>query len=411
MDAEQTQIRKQRGMEIAKTTRIERTEQGWKVPSQSGHGSYLVQSNGFGATCTCPDHEQRHGKCKHIFAVEFIVTQEVDKEGNVTITQTCRKTYAQDWKSYNMAQQVEKKRFMELLGDLTNRIRNPTYTFGRPTIPLSDMAYSMVFKVYSTFSGRRFNTDMEASQEQGFIAQKPHYNSVFNYFAKKELTPLLSQMVALTSLPLKSVEHTFAVDSSGFGTSNFQRWFSFKHGKELSSRKWVKCHLMTGVKSNIVTSVKVTSEFDNDSPELKELVAKTAENFEMEEVCADKAYLSRDNLNTIEEQGATPYVPFKSNSTPKPKGSFIWKKMYHLFQLNNEEFMAHYHQRSNVETTFHMIKAKFGDSVRSKSWTAQVNEVLCKVIAHNICVVIQEMYELGISSNFSLSSTIPAHTP
>jgi len=182
MDAEQTQIRKQRGMEIAKTTRIERTEQGWKVPSQSGHGSYLVQSNGFGATCTCPDHEQRHGKCKHIFAVEFIVTQEVDKEGNVTITQTCRKTYAQDWKSYNMAQQVEKKRFMELLGDLTNRIRNPTYTFGRPTIPLSDMAYSMVFKVYSTFSGRRFNTDMEASQEQGFIAQKPHYNSICNTY-------------------------------------------------------------------------------------------------------------------------------------------------------------------------------------------------------------------------------------
>ena len=207
-------------------------------------------------------------------------------------------------------------------------------------------------------------------------------------------------MVALTSLPLKSVEHTFAVDSSGFGTSNFQRWFSFKHGKELSSRKWVKCHLMTGVKSNIVTSVKVTSEFDNDSPELKELVAKTAENFEMEEVCADKAYLSRDNLNTIEEQEATPYVPFKSNSTPKPKGSFIWKKMYHLFQLNNEEFMVHYHQRSNVETTFHMIKAKFGDSIRSKTWTAQLNEVLCKVIAHNICVVIQEMHELGIKTDF-----------
>ena len=191
METAQLETRREKGYGIAKTARIEKTEQGWKVPSQSGHGFYLVQSNGFGASCTCPDHEQRHGKCKHIFAVEFIVTQEVDNEGNVTITQTFRKTYAQDWKSYNLAQQVEKKRFMELLGDLTSRIRNPAYTFGRPTIPLSDMAYSMVFKVYSTFSGRRFNGDMGASQEQGYIVQKPHYNSVFNYFGKKEITPLL----------------------------------------------------------------------------------------------------------------------------------------------------------------------------------------------------------------------------
>ena len=47
-------------------------------------------------------------------------------------------------------------------------------------------------------------------------------------------------------------------------------------------------------------------------------------------------------------------------------------------------------------TTVHMIKSKFGNIVRSKTWIAQVNEVLCKVIAHNLCVVIQEMHELGI---------------
>ena len=43
---------------------------------------------------------------------------------------------------------------------------------------------------------------------------------------------------------------------------------------------------------------------------------------------------------------------------------------------------------------------KVGGSVRSKTWTAQVNEVLCKIICHNICVVIQEMHELGINPDF-----------
>ena len=76
--------------------------------------------------------------------------------------------------------------------------------------------------------------------------------------------------------------------------------------------------------------------------------------------------------------------------------------MYHFFMLNREDFLQHYHKRSNIETTFHMIKAKFGDAVRSKTWTAQVNEVLLKVLCHNICVVIQEIHELGIEPNFSV---------
>jgi hypothetical protein len=43
-----------------------------------------------------------------------------------------------------------------------------------------------------------------------------------------------------------------------------------------------------------------------------------------------------------------------------------------------------------------MIKGKFGDAVRSKSNDGQVNEVLCKVLCHNICVLIQSIHELGI---------------
>lgn len=53
-----------------------------------------------------------------------------------------------------------------------------------------------------------------------------------------------------------------------------------------------------------------------------------------------------------------------------------------------------------METAFHMIKTKFGDSVSSKKKRSQINEVLLKVLCHNICVVIQEMHELGMKSNF-----------
>ena len=39
-------------------------------------------------------------------------------------------------------------------------------------------------------------------------------------------------------------------------------------------------------------------------------------------------------------------------------------------------------------------------SLRSKTSQAQVNEALCKVLCHNLCCLIQSMYELGIEPTF-----------
>ena len=74
----------------------------------------------------------------------------------------------------------------------------------------------------------------------------------------------------------------------------------------------------------------------------------------------------------------------------------MYEWVYHLFTMNKAEFERHYHLRSNVETAFHMIKAKFGDAVKSKTLTAQVNEVLLKVLCHNLAVLVGAMYSLGV---------------
>jgi hypothetical protein len=65
---------------------------------------------------------------------------------------------------------------------------------------------------------------------------------------------------------------------------------------------------------------------------------------------------------------------------------------------------------SNVETTFHMIKSKFGQRLRSRTLTAQINEALCKVLCHNLCVVIQSVHELGIEATFGAELQLP-HNP
>ena len=113
---------------------------------------------------------------------------------------------------------------------------------------------------------------------------------------------------------------------------------------------------------------------------------------------ADLGYTSESNLQLVTDVGARPLIPFKHNATDAKGG--LWAKMFHYFNLNQEEFLSRYHLRSNVEATFSMVKAKFGDSIRSKTDTAMVNEVLAKFLCHNICCVIQAMYELGIDPTF-----------
>ena len=84
--------------------------------------------------------------------------------------------------------------------------------------------------------------------------------------------------------------------------------------------------------------------------------------------------------------------------TGKGDGNPIWQKAFHYYAFHRDAFLDHYHKRSNAESTVSMIKAKFGDALRSKTYTAMENEVLCKVLCHNLCCLIQSFYEFGIDT-------------
>ncbi|MBC7852229.1 MAG: transposase, partial [Pirellulaceae bacterium] len=384
----------------------------WLVPSQTGQGQYYVNPYKQEASCTCPDHQESGHKCKHIFAVEFVIQRELFPDGTevetktVTMTETVvRKSYPQQWREYNAAQVNEKDHFQSLLHDLCKGLMQPeVYSSkgGRPSIPLEDSIFAAIFKVYSTVSGRRFMSDLRDSQEKGFINRLPCYNSIFNVLENPATTPVLHALIQATSAPLQAVETTFAADSSGFSASRFDRWYDKKYGGVKSERAWVKCHLMCGVKTNVVTSVIISD--GGDCPQLPALLATTRQTFKVKEVCADLAYSSEDNLYAIVGADAAPLIPFKSNTTSDKGG--LWAKMFHYFKFKSEEFMARYHQRSNVESTFSMVKAKFGDSVRSKTDVAMANEVLAKIVCHNICCLISAVYELGIDVSFWAESRV-----
>lgn len=142
---------------------------------------------------------------------------------------------------------------------------------------------------------------------------------------------------------------------------------------------------------------RTSSACDGDF--LPVLLATTERNSRVTEVLGDKGYYSKRNLAIVDAAGAVPFIAFPAGRTGKGGGAL--SKMYAHFTLHRDDYFAHYHQRSNAEAVFSMLKRKFGKYLKSRTDTAMKNEALCKFLCHNIVVLIHEMHELGIDLEFS----------
>lgn len=178
---------------------------------------------------------------------------------------------------------------------------------------------------------------MRDALSKGYVSKAPSFNSVFHYLQMESLTPYLKQLIAESALPLQSVEDSFAVDSSGFSTTNYVRWFDVKYGGTEDWRDWLKMHLIVGTSTHIVTSVELSGATSHDSPFYKPLIEATAKaGFTMKEVSADKAYSSMKNLQATEAHGATPFIPFRSN-TVLDRGTDVWSRMVYFYSFKRSE--------------------------------------------------------------------------
>lgn len=304
----------------------------------------------------------------------------------------------QDWPAYNAAQTTEKDKFQILLHELCAGLPASQPSRGRPSLPLSDAVFAATFKVYSTLSGRRFMSDLREAHKRGWISRVPCFNTIFNILQNDDLFEDLRDLVERSATPLAAVETDFIADSTGFGTSRKAHWVDSKRNKVGMQRDWVKCHVMCGVKTQVVTAIQIHQQTTGDAPTFKPLLDTTVRNFDVIEVSADKGYSSRKVLEQVDAVGATPYIMFTKSA--RGLGGGIWAKMYGFFMFQREEFEDHYHKRSNIESAFSAVKRKFGNFVRSRNETAMKNEIMCKFLCHNLVVLIHEMHELGIDPVF-----------
>jgi transposase len=307
------------------------------------------------------------------------------------------------WHNYNESQTKEKALFVNILKDLCDLIEEPIHQKGRKPAKTRDVIFSIVLQQYLNISSRRVQSDLKLFKEASFISSEIPFNTLLDHLERPELKYVLKELIEISSLPLKQIELDFAIDATGFGTSRYKTFFNMKHMGEGRWKQYRKCHAVCGVKTNIITAVDITEGYVNDQTRFVPLAEDTARNFKIRDFCADKGYLSKKAYNLISELGGQAYIPFKSNSVLRSHwggASPTWKKMLKHFRDNQEAFMSKYHKRSNIESCFSMIKRRFGNNVKCKKETSQDNEILAKVLAHNVCVLVQELFLNKITIDF-----------
>jgi hypothetical protein len=394
--------REQRGLIIAATCRLHRNDDGtWLVPSQTDSRLVGYKVDLEKKTCTCPDHLEGGFTCKHYYAASIVHKRDVLADGTIietkTLTLTEKKVYKQNWPAYNTAQATEKRRLQVLLRDLCRVVperERPAHKRGPKPHSTRDALFAMAFKVYCGLSHRRFSSDLLDAHEKGYIARTIPGMKVALYLEDPYFTPILKELIGYSARPLRTVETDFAIDSSGFGTNKYESYYDHKYGVTRKKCVWVKTHIASGVRTNIVTAVRILDKDAADCPQFIPLVTETRKHFEINEVSADKAYVSLENFEAVAACGGQAFIQFKSNTTGAVGG--MLEKAFHYFQFNQEEYTAKYHKRSNVESTFSAVKRKFGHMVTSRTETAMTNEVLCKFLCHNLTCLIQEQETLGI---------------
>ena len=377
------------------------TRDSFVVPSESGrslHNVRLVEPPGPVETCDCEDFEARQAPCFHIYVVRHWLSGDLDLP---RITK-------RDWRAYDQSQTQEYAIFRRLLLDLAKGFPEPfkdPLRAGRKPIPLMEQAYWAVQRSYLGFSLRRSHDFRVQSVKQGLL-DDPHYYALTSHFlCRSDVREGLHDMLARSALPLVAVEDRCAIDSTGLRTTRFNYYRKEKY-EPSRENDWRKLHALVGVKTHVIPVLEVTAGSANDSPQFPILLKRAHDcGFSFKEVYADKAYQGRQNFNMADELDVLPFIPFKRNQTGESKGSPLYHKMFWYAKLHREEFDLHYGQRAQVESTFGSIKQKFSETLSSKKFDSQYNEVLCVAIAHNITVLVRQMFEVNLLPEFLQPTT------
>lgn len=173
-------------------------------------------------------------------------------------------------------------------------------------------------------------------------------------------------------------------------------YFDTYTANKADGHRYLMAHLAGAPNTHVITAVEVDICLDqyfslrHDSYFTELLLRRTAANrFGFDQVWGDKGYHSKKNMRLIESIGADYMVTERSGKkVVPPTGNSPLCGCQECFK------------RNQIETIHSMIKQIMGDKVFNKNYISLENEVLGRVVAHNLRVLQQAIIASDLEVDF-----------
>jgi hypothetical protein len=254
---------------------------------------------------------------------------------------------------------TERERFEFLLHDLCSVVLSPEQWRGRPRKPLADVVFAAVLQAYVGVSSRRAMSDVTAAHEAGLIEECLSSKTLTHYIGEPILTDLLRALTRTTAEAIGFVEDRFTVERLVFQTPKYERWFDPKRGRERKRRVEIAVTFAAGETTRIVSDTALSPS------ETVPVDMSQSGWFTRPWTATDKAI---SDLTDLEMETCPNFL-------------------HDLWGMGEVDLHRAYAKPSGF-TAAQAIEQRFGTVLLSKTMTAQINEVLCRLLAYNLCTII-----------------------
>lgn len=343
--------------------------------------------------CDCPSDVL----CKHIGAV---IKQLLNGEPRGYIDKGKREWYPQDNARYNMVEEVMGEALPLLLHDLATKFF-PLSNLGRrkkqrPFAETRDMLYCIGQKINNSASARGIKSLVRIAWENGLLYHRPQLHAgppasstITSAMQREHIQEAIECMIAETNKSFLGSKEPVFVDGCEFNTDQLQELGI--DGIEETIKTWTKTakiHVLAGGKSRMIIAAIVSNGKDHDSQFFISLMEKARTLRFPTAAGADRAYLTNEICQYLEDNGIETLIPAKSNTCEDPSTALGRHCIKWLANANGEH--DRYGLRSFVENVFSVFKLLFDEDLRAKKMAAIQTTLLIMALLYNLRQLIKK---------------------